>query len=110
MVVRYKFGLSVFLLFFCVINAQGQGRKLFGIVKDKQSDEPIPFASVVFGLSNKGVLTDSAGRFSVDYAAILANDSVRVLSVGYKPLIIPIRNIKDSGALILKIEVLPPRW
>ena len=108
MVVRYKFGLSVFLLFFCVINAQGQGRKLFGIVKDKQSDEPIPFASVVFGLSNKGVLTDSAGRFSVDYAAILANDSVRVLSVGYKPLIIPIRNIKDSGALILKIEVLPP--
>ena len=107
MAVRYKFGLSVFLLFFCTILVQGQGRKLFGVVKDKQSDEPIPFASVVFRLSNKGVLTDSAGRFSLDYTSLLTNDSVSVISVGYKPLTIPVRSIKDTAELIFKIEVLP---
>ena len=101
--------ITIFFVFiFCSFFTQGQLKKLTGTVKDKQSDEPIPFASVVFKLSNKGVLTDSAGKFSVDYLSLLENDSVRVLSVGYKPLTIPIRGIKDSLFLELKIEVLPP--
>ena len=88
--------------------AQAQGKKLSGVVKDKQSDEPIPFASVEFKLSKKGVLTDSAGRFSVDNAGVISTDSVTVMSVGYKRLVLPVSAFKDSGFVVLKIEVLPP--
>ncbi len=85
-----------------------QGKRLSGVVKDKQSDEPIPFASVEFKLSKKGVLTDSAGKFSVDQQGVLSTDSVTVMSVGYKKLVIPVKAFKDSGFVELHIEVLPP--
>lgn len=100
-----------FLLVLCILVslfAQAQTKRLSGVVKDKQSDEPIPFASVVFKLSHKGVLTDSAGRFSIDYDGRLMNDSITVQSVGYKSLILPLRAFKDSASVDLKIEVLPP--
>lgn len=108
MAVQKKSGFLVLVLILCSFMAQSQAKRLSGIVRDKQSDEPIPFASVIFKLSNKGVLTDSSGKFTVDYAGLLPNDSVRVLSVGYKPLVLAIRSIKDSSLLELKIEVLPP--
>ena len=108
MALQRKQGFLSVVFILCLLIGQAQVKRLSGIVIDKQSDEPIPFASVVFKLSNKGVLTDSAGKFSVEYSALLVNDSVRILSVGYKPLILPIRGIKDSSYLVLKIEVLPP--
>ena len=61
-----------------------QIKKLSGVVRDKQSEEPIPFASVSFKNSHKGVLTDSAGRFSFDLSTVLSNDSMIIQSVGYK--------------------------
>ncbi|MBY0481121.1 MAG: DUF5686 and carboxypeptidase regulatory-like domain-containing protein [Chitinophagaceae bacterium] len=100
------FLLLLFLLSSFLLNAQT--KRLAGVIKDKQSDEPIPFASVVFKLSKKGALTDSAGRFSLDYEAVFANDSLLVQSVGYKALVLPISAFRDSATIIFKIEVLPP--
>jgi hypothetical protein len=59
------------VLFVCVFLllahfSMAQGKRLSGVVKDKQSDEPIPFASVEFKLSKKGVLTDSAGKCRIN--------------------------------------------
>ena len=85
-----------------------QIKKLSGVVRDKQSEEPIPFASVSFKNSHKGVLTDSAGRFSFDLSTVLSNDSMIIQSVGYKLLIVPIRLMKDTAVVDFKIEVLPP--
>ncbi|MBA2761769.1 MAG: carboxypeptidase-like regulatory domain-containing protein, partial [Segetibacter sp.] len=67
-----------------------QRKILKGIVKDRQSDEPIPFASVVFKISRQGTLTDSSGIFAFDYNGNAA-DTLFVTSVGYKPaaLVIP---------------------
>jgi hypothetical protein len=101
------------VLFVCVFLllahfSMAQGKRLSGVVKDKQSDEPIPFASVEFKLSKKGVLTDSAGKFSVDQQGVLPTDSVTIMSVGYKKLVIPVKAFRDSGFVELRIEVLPP--
>lgn len=109
MVSYLKSGSLLLIILLCSIILPAQNKKLSGVIKDKQSDEPIPFASVVFKLSKKGVLTDSAGRFSVDFEGVKNSDSITVQSVGYKTLILPVSSFKDSNeSTIFKIEVLPP--
>ena len=46
------------------IEAQGQVKRIRGLVKDGHSDEPVPFATIQFRKATFGKLTDSAGRFS----------------------------------------------
>jgi hypothetical protein len=104
-----KSGIFLLLLTLSASIASAQNKRLSGVVKDKQSDEPIPFASVEFKLSKKGVFTDSAGRFSVDFDGVKNNDSITVQSVGYKILIVAVTAFKDSNSVAtFKIEVLPP--
>lgn len=52
-------------LLFAAAPAQGQLRKVKGIVKDGHSDEPIPFATIQFRKATFGKLSDSAGKFTI---------------------------------------------
>ena len=83
-----------------------QRKMLKGIVKDRQSDEAIPFASVVFKVSRQGTLTDSSGIFSFDYNGNAA-DTLFVTSVGYKPAALVIPFNKDSSFITVQMEVAP---
>lgn len=87
------------------IDASSQIKKINGVVRDKQSDEPIPFCSVVFKISGRGVLTDTAGRFSFESDKAAANDTLRISSVGYNIVLIPASVIKDSAFFTVKLEV-----
>ena len=51
---------------FCITVAVAQKKVIVGYIKDKQSDEPIPFASAMLKKSRIGVLTDSTGKFILD--------------------------------------------
>ena len=108
MLLQLRSGLLLFTIYLSLAMTQAQPRRISGVVKDKQSDESIPFASVILILAHKGVSTDSAGRFSIELAGVPANDSLTVLSVGYKVFTYPLKAIKDSLNLEIKIEVLPP--
>ncbi len=103
-----KFWLILFIVFLSIENNYGQYVKLSGIVRDKQSDEQIPFASVKFKKSGKGMLTDSAGKFTFLLNTATINDTLEVFSVGYKVLPISVGRITDSLFLTCTIEVLPP--
>src|SRR5258707_10178492 len=96
--------LLVVILLFTVSGVLSQGKKINGIVKDKQSDEPIPFASAVFSVSGRGMLTDSLGRFSFEPDSWTTGDTLQVISIGYKTAIIPVIVIKDSVAFTVKME------
>jgi len=99
--------LAFFLLFsFFVVVSFAQVRKITGFVKDRQSDEPIPFASVVLKIYGRGALTDSTGKFTLELNKWNPNDTLRILSVGYKIVSIPASSVKDT--MIIKLEVLPP--
>ncbi|MFC4231793.1 DUF5686 family protein [Parasediminibacterium paludis] len=76
-----------------------------GVVKDKQSDEPIPFASVFFKLSGKGSLTDSTGTFTINAEQIVPNDSLRISGVGYNLVTIPYSALKANTLFEIKLEV-----
>jgi hypothetical protein len=76
---------------------------LKGVVKDRQRDEAIPFALVVFKVTGQGTLTDASGNFDFNYNGSTA-DTLFVTSVGYKPaaLVIPFNLIKTSLTLLFK--------
>ena len=65
-----------------------QNRVIIGYIKDKQSDEPLPFSSARFKTSGQGALTNALGRFVLDVERRNMNDSLVISSVGYLPIVI----------------------
>ncbi len=101
------FSLLVLLLIYSF--AMAQSTTISGIVADRQSDEPIPFAAVTFRKDGRGTLTDSLGKFSLYFVGVQANDTLEINSVGYKLVHIPFSALKDSVQLTVQLEVLPPQ-
>ena len=91
--------LSVYVLCcLCVtlvlLSVSAQSQVIKGVVKDKYSDETIPFASLQLKNTGAGRLTDSAGAFSI-YLNDRLNDTLEITYVGYQDYLIPI----DSALL-----------
>lgn len=105
MALRKKITFILFFLFMGIITAYTQVKVLKGVVLDKQSDEPIPFASVVFKVSGRGILTDSVGRFNFQLNSWPVGDTLQILNVGYNITEIPFVQVKDSAFLTVYIEV-----
>src|SRR5215813_12550232 len=94
------------VLIFCIAFVHvsiAQVKMLRGVILDKQSDEPIPYASAVFKKSGIGVLSDSLGKFTLQLQNWPIGDTLVVNNVGYKPTIIPFTDIKDSVSITIYI-------
>lgn len=101
----------IFLLLCCMattVTVHAQVKILKGIVLDKQSDEPIPYASAVFKKSGRGVLTDSLGNFIFHFNQWPVGDTLEVNNIGYKITQIPFATEQDSASITVYVEVLPP--
>jgi len=109
MALKNTFGITLLLIAFGINGALAQGKVLRGIVLDKQSDEPIPYASVFFKVSGIGMLTDSSGHFYFQLNSWPATDTLQIMNVGYKVTEIPLSHLKDSVFATVYIEVLPPK-
>lgn len=93
---------SFVLLFTC---SYAQSKVISGYIKDSHSDEPIPFASIVFKNSGFGKLSDSVGGFTFRVTEFSANDSLLVSYVGYKNLAVPLPlSKKDTLFLTINLE------
>jgi hypothetical protein len=92
------------LLLFSSVSATAQRKYLRGIIKDMQSDEPIPFASVIHQQSGRGSLTDSSGKFELNFGD-WPTDSIEVTSVGYNSVTIPFPTYKDDIFITILLEV-----
>lgn len=97
--------LTLLLVFW---ESKAQSNIIKGAVLDKQSDEPIPFASVRLSVRGKGALTDTLGQFIIALHQWPADDTLVVSSVGYKPWSLPCNQLKDSTAFSIFLEVEPP--
>jgi hypothetical protein len=87
-------------LFFPAIFLYPQKKILYGIVKDINSDERVPFASVSFKNTKAGQLTDSSGSFAF-YFNEWPSDTVLVTCVGYQPFILMLDQNKDSLSIVI---------
>jgi hypothetical protein len=104
--------IGVLLTLLISLNANSQSRTIRGYVKDKLSDERIPFASMKFIRSQTGRLTDSAGTFIFKFDQ-WPTDTLEVTYVGYQDVRIPVspefisRMSKDNGSsfdLVISME------
>ena len=80
-----------------------QKKTLSGIVKDRHSDETIPFASVYFVNSTVGTLTDSAGGFHF-VLSDWPSDTLEISTVGYQTFKYVVDRRKDSILLEVMME------
>jgi hypothetical protein len=96
-----------YFLFVCVslsgINAYTQQKIISGFIKDLNSEEPVPFASVYFKKSTVGTLTDTAGAFRLHLSA-WPSDTLEITCVGYQPFKLYIPKSKDSVFAEIKME------
>ena len=72
------FCVSVILISF---SASGRNVTVRGVVRDSLTREPIPYASVLLKGTDRGVLTDDNGRYTI--VTTLPFDSVMASSLGY---------------------------
>ncbi|HAK12622.1 MAG TPA: hypothetical protein DCO78_12240, partial [Chitinophagaceae bacterium] len=96
------------ILLLSIYVSQAQSIWVKGVVKDKQSDEPIPFASAVCIRQGIGALTDSSGKFAFQVPSLKVLDTLEIRAIGYQPARVPFSIIKDSLSFTVLIEVLPP--
>ena len=92
---------------FCITVAVAQKKVIVGYIKDKQSDEPIPFASAMLKKSRIGVLTDSTGKFILDVDISALSDTLIISGIGYKVQSVWAATLSDSLQLEFKLVVLP---
>lgn len=79
---------------FVPVFSAGRNVTVRGVVRDSLTREPIPFASVLLKGTDRGVLTDDKGRYTVVTA--LPFDSVMGSSLGYTTKTVPVRKKGDN--------------
>ena len=95
----------LFFILFSYSFSFGQVTKIFGVVKDYSTGESLPFVKVNFALSNKNIITDSIGFYSVE----INNDSDSIFFnlYGYYSQSFKLRNdtvIQLNAFLVPKIK------
>src|SRR5215813_1799442 len=85
------------------VTLDAQKKIVSGLIRDFHSDEPIPFASVVFKGTTTGALTDSAGRFAF-FLNHWPSDTIEVTCVGYQPYHLYVDPAKDSVTVLISME------
>ncbi len=91
------FCVSVILISF---SASGRNVTVRGVVRDSLTREPIPYASVLLKGTDRGVLTDDNGRYTI--VTTLPFDSVMASSLGYTTKLSP----QGRGATMCRLTLI----
>lgn len=100
-----KFYLLIVLFAVLCLNASGQSPFIKGKVINYFTNDPVGFASVYWKKAGNGVVTDSAGRFSLRKSHLLT-DTLIVSYIGYEPMNHLFNPKKDTGEIILTLPEL----
>src|SRR5699024_4802179 len=110
---------SVFLFIIASSNLAIAQERISGVVANKNTAEPIPFATVLIG-ENYGVVTNGEGDFSLNVSAFKATDSLVISSMGFQSKTIALKDFQQDtvflapevtrlGAVFLQEEKLTAR-
>jgi hypothetical protein len=85
---------------------KAQQKIIAGELKDKHSDEPVPFSSIQFKNTTIGKLSDSSGHFSFTLTH-WPSDTLEITNVAYQTIDYIINKTKDSIWVSLFMEPRP---
>lgn len=90
------------ILFLCLIPLWGMSqRSIEGKVKNALDGKPVSFATIALVRENKGINADENGQFKLEVLSS-SKDSLRISSVGYKTLVLPLSI--TQGTLTINLE------
>lgn len=95
-----KFGLLFLLSLLTFFGASGQ--ELAGKVVDADNGQSLPFVSILVKNSSGGTLTDIDGKFKLN--ATTADAVLQVSYLGYKPLTVSVKEIKDPANALIRLK------
>ena len=95
------------LLLMCALPLGGyaQSAMLSGTVKDRESREPLPFASILLLPSSNGTVSDSQGNFSVPSVERKGDGKLVISSIGYQTDTIAINGRQSRYTILLTPEI-----
>ena len=79
--------------------------EITGIVLDNKNGTPLPYVNI--GILNKeiGTVTDTEGKFTFNLKNGFENDTIRISSIGYKPVEFLVRSIaQKTRPISIKLE------
>ncbi|WP_419212074.1 carboxypeptidase-like regulatory domain-containing protein [Maribacter sp. X9] len=79
--------------------------EIMGDVLDNQTNVPLPYVNI--GILNRefGTVTDTNGKFTLNLKKEFANDTIRISSIGYKPVEFLVKNMTQKRqAISIKLE------
>ncbi|MCC6182004.1 MAG: carboxypeptidase-like regulatory domain-containing protein [Bacteroidia bacterium] len=79
-------------------------KKCSGIVIDRITGSRIPYAAIGLIKENKGINANEDGSFSI-VPSFPQTDSLRISSVGYKALLLPVSTCVNEGVVMLQQEI-----
>jgi CarboxypepD_reg-like domain len=71
-----------------------------GIVKDKETSQPIVFANIHIEGTRKGTVSNSDGEFTIKIPGNYLSGKISISSIGYKILTLPIDALKENQNVI----------
>jgi len=84
--------------------ALAQKITLSGKVIDKETKEPLPFATLGIKDKSIGTITNLQGEFDFHIPADLRNDLFMLSMLGYKPFSAPVWTLMDAKPLVIEVE------
>lgn len=94
--------LLILVLFIQPLSLLSQDNKIYGIVVDSLSNEPVPYVAIYLKGSNKGILTDENGKFQIIQET--TRDTITTSAMGYSPKSYALNEQKGT---IIKIKIVP---
>lgn len=112
---QLSFFMITLILLGCVSGLEAQNKvshsnfkKVYGVVYDKNTHDPIVFASVFIKGTNIGTVTNAEGRFLIKIPVDATNDTLGISSLGYKTLYLGYKDLNTaSNRFELEPEVVP---
>lgn len=86
-----------------VLMGYSQDLRLFGIVRDAESNSPIPFASISITKTTRGTAADENGKFTLIIKPEEKNQELKISSIGHLTRFFKINSL-DTGYLRLELE------
>jgi hypothetical protein len=71
-------------------------------IKDKQTNEPLAYASILLIKENKVLYSDSIGKLFLEEKVIQQNDSIKIGFINYKDIIITGKSLSNSSQILLE--------
>ncbi len=76
-----------------ILTKKDSTSEIVGIVLNKESNKPLPYVNI--GILNKetGTVSDTDGKFTLNLKRELGSDTMRISSIGYKPVEILVKDL-----------------